>query len=189
MWATDVVGRRVQPTPQYVWPLLVRQVGTEVWVKHENHTPTGAFKVRGGLIYAERLRTERPSVKGIVSATRGNHGQSLAFAGRAAGLDVTIVVPKGNSPDKNASMQGFGAELLEHGHDFQAASTPARSAPHVASRQFPPSTRISCSAWPRTPASCSTPPGNSMPYTSRSEWVRESVASSASAIFSVCAPR
>ena len=120
MWATDVVGRRVQPTPQYVWPLLVRQVGTEVWVKHENHTPTGAFKVRGGLIYAERLRTERPSVKGIVSATRGNHGQSLAFAGRAAGLDVTIVVPKGNSPDKNASMQGFGAELLEHGHDFQA---------------------------------------------------------------------
>lgn len=121
MWASDVVGRRVPPTPQYVWPLLVRRVGTEVWVKHENHTPTGAFKVRGGLVYAERLRNERPNVKGIVSATRGNHGQSLAFAGRAAGLDVTIVVPKGNSPDKNASMQGFGAELLEYGHDFQAA--------------------------------------------------------------------
>lgn len=109
------------PTPQYVWPLLARHVGTEVWVKHENHTPTGAFKVRGGLVYAERLRRERPLVKGIVSATRGNHGQSLAFAGRAIGIGVTIVVPVGNSPDKNASMQGFGAELIEHGHDFQAA--------------------------------------------------------------------
>jgi threonine dehydratase len=111
----------VPPTPQYVWPLLAEHVGAEVWVKHENHTPTGAFKVRGGLVYAERLRVERPSVKGIVSATRGNHGQSLAFAGRAAGIDVTIVVPEGNSPDKNASMRAFGAELIVHGHDFQAA--------------------------------------------------------------------
>ena len=109
------------PTPQYVWPLLAGQLGAEVWVKHENHTPTGAFKVRGGLVYAERLRTGRPGGKGIVSATRGNHGQSLAFAGRAAGIGVTIVVPEGNSPDKNAAMQGFGAELIVHGHDFQAA--------------------------------------------------------------------
>src|ERR1022692_2720099 len=120
-WATEVVGRWVPPTPQYVWPLLARQVGAQVWVKHENHTPTGAFKVRGGLIYAERMRAERPAVKGIVSATRGNHGQSLAFAGKAAGISVTIVVPHGNSPDKNAAMQGFGAELIEQGHDFQAA--------------------------------------------------------------------
>jgi threonine dehydratase len=90
-------------------------------VKHENHTPTGAFKVRGGLTYVERMRAERPAVQGIVSATRGNHGQSLAFAGRTAGLSVTIVVPHGNSPDKNAAMKGFGAELIEHGHDFQAA--------------------------------------------------------------------
>jgi threonine dehydratase len=120
-WAAGVAGRWVPPTPQYVWPLLAEQVGAEVWVKHENHTPTGAFKVRGGLIYAERLRAGRPSVKGLVSATRGNHGQSLAFAGRAAGLVVTIVVPEGNSPDKNASMRGFGAELVVHGHDFQAA--------------------------------------------------------------------
>jgi threonine dehydratase len=120
-WATEVVGRWVPPTPQYVWPLLARQVGAQVWVKHENHTPTGAFKVRGGLIYAERMRAERPAVKGIVSATRGNHGQSLAFAGKAAGVSVTIVVPHGNSPDKNAAMQGFGAELIEQGHDFQAA--------------------------------------------------------------------
>ncbi len=120
-WATEIVGRWVRPTPQYVWPLLARRLNAEVWVKHENHTPTGAFKVRGGLVYAERLRDDRPEVKGLVSATRGNHGQSLAFAGRAAGIDVTIIVPRGNSPDKNAAMQGFGAELIEHGEDFQAA--------------------------------------------------------------------
>jgi threonine dehydratase len=120
-WAAGVVGRHVPPTPQYVWPLLAGNVGAEVWVKHENHTPTGAFKVRGGLVYAERMRTSRPGVKGIVSATRGNHGQSLAFAGQASGIDVTIVVPEGNSPDKNAAMIGFGAELIVFGHDFQAA--------------------------------------------------------------------
>lgn len=119
--ATAEVGRWVPPTPQYVWPLLADEIGAEVWVKHENHTPTGAFKVRGGLVYAERLRGQRPEVKGIISATRGNHGQSLAFAGRAAGVGTTIVVPRGNSPDKNASMKAFGAELIVHGHDFQAA--------------------------------------------------------------------
>jgi threonine dehydratase len=120
-WASGVVGRWVPPTAQYVWPLLADRVGAEVWVKHENHTPTGAFKVRGGLVYADRLRAQRPEVNGIVSATRGNHGQSLAFAGRAAGMAVTIVVPDGNSPDKNAAMRGFGAELVVHGHDFQSA--------------------------------------------------------------------
>jgi threonine dehydratase len=119
--ATVVVRRSVPPTPQYAWPLLAQRAGVEVWVKHENHTPTGAFKVRGGLVYAERLRAERPEVKGIVSATRGNHGQSLAFAGAAAGVGVTIVVPFGNSFDKNAAMRGFGAEVIEYGHDFQAA--------------------------------------------------------------------
>ena len=120
-WAAGIVGRWVPPTPQYVWPLLAEHVGAEVWVKHENHTPTGAFKVRGGLVYAERLRAGRPEVKGIVSATRGNHGQSLAFAGRAAGIGVTIVVPEGNSPDKNAAMRGFGAELIVHGRDYQSS--------------------------------------------------------------------
>jgi len=120
-WAAEVVRRRVPPTPQYPWPLLAEAVGAEVWVKHENHTPTGAFKVRGGLVYAERLRAERPQVRGIISATRGNHGQSLAFAGTAVGLSVTIVVPAGNSPDKNAAMRAFGAELVVNGHDFQAA--------------------------------------------------------------------
>jgi threonine dehydratase len=120
-WATEVVRAYVPATPQYQWPLLSREVGAEVWVKHENHTPTGAFKVRGGLVYAKRLVSRRPGVKGIVSATRGNHGQSLAFAGRAFETRVTIVVPVGNSPDKNAAMSGFGAELVVHGHDFQSA--------------------------------------------------------------------
>ncbi len=120
-YASDLVGRIVPPTPQYAWPLLREATGTRVWVKHENHTPTGAFKVRGGLVYADRLATRRPRVKGIVSATRGNHGQSLALAGTSAGLDVTIVVPHGNSRDKNAAMRAFGAEVVEHGHDYQAA--------------------------------------------------------------------
>jgi threonine dehydratase len=100
---------------------LEQRFGTEVWVKHENQTPTGAFKVRGGLVYCERLKSDRPSVRGIISATRGNHGQSLAFAGRAAGIEVAIVVPHGNSPDKNAAMVGFGAELIVYGSDFQEA--------------------------------------------------------------------
>ena len=120
-WAAAVVRRSMPPTPQYSWPLLAERAGTEVWVKHENHTPVGSFKVRGGLVYAERLKRDRPEVKGLVSATRGNHGQSLAFAGRRVGLEVTIVVPEGNSRDKNASMRAFGAELVVYGADYQAA--------------------------------------------------------------------
>jgi threonine dehydratase len=119
--AEAVVRRHFAPTPQFAWPLLGEHVGATVWVKHENQTPTGAFKVRGGLVYADRARRERPEVRGFVSATRGNHGQSLAYAGRAAGLRVVIVVPEGNSPDKNAAMEGFGAELVVHGRDFQDA--------------------------------------------------------------------
>jgi threonine dehydratase len=108
-------------TPQYAWPLLAQRVGAEVWVKHENHAPTGSFKMRGGLTYAERCHRERPAVTGLISATRGNHGQSLAFAGRRYGIPVTIVVPAGNSIEKNAAMLAFGAKLIEHGSDFQAA--------------------------------------------------------------------
>jgi threonine dehydratase len=119
--AADLVRRRVPPTPQYAWPLLAAHAGTEVWVKHENHTPTGAFKVRGGLVYADRLGRERPQVRGLVSATRGNHGQSIAVAAASVGVSATIVVPFGNSPAKNASMRAWGADLVEHGHDFQAA--------------------------------------------------------------------
>ncbi len=119
--ATAVVARHFPPTPQLRWPLLGDHVGATVWVKHENQTPTGAFKVRGGLVYCDRLRRERPGVTGIVSATRGNHGQSLAYAGSRTGLRVVVVVPEGNSPDKNAAMEGFGAELVVHGDDFQEA--------------------------------------------------------------------
>ena len=105
------------PTPQYAWPLLAARAGCEVWVKHENHTPTGAFKVRGGLVYCDRRR----DAKGLISATRGNHGQSIAYAARRAGIRVTIVVPHGNSVEKNAAMRALGAELVEHGRDFDQA--------------------------------------------------------------------
>lgn len=117
--------RRIQAvfsgTPQYAWPLLATRTGTQVWVKHENHTPTGAFKVRGGLIHLERLAKSHPGLPGIISATRGNHGQSLAYAGARFGIFVTIVVPFGNSIEKNAAMRAFGARLIEHGQDFDAA--------------------------------------------------------------------
>jgi threonine dehydratase len=119
--AHRTVQAAMAPTPAHAWPLLAARLGTEIVVKHENHTPTGAFKVRGGLVYVERLKRERPEVAGIMSATRGNHGQSLAYAGRQHGVEVTIVVPRGNSTEKNAAMRGFGAELIEQGSDFQEA--------------------------------------------------------------------
>jgi threonine dehydratase len=119
--AHAVVGRAMPPTPAHAWPLLAQRLGAIVVVKHENHTPIGAFKVRGGLVYVDRLKRERPDTPGIISATRGNHGQSLAFAGRRYGLPVTIYVPRGNSIEKNSAMQAFGADLVEHGEDFQAA--------------------------------------------------------------------
>jgi len=115
----------VPPTPQYAWPLLKALTGVEIVVKHENHTPIGAFKLRGGIVYFDRLKRERPRVRGIVTATRGNHGQSLAFAGTHAGIPVTIVVPHGNSTEKNAAMRAFGAELIEHGRDFDEAKEAA----------------------------------------------------------------
>jgi threonine dehydratase len=119
--AAGQVYRTFQPTPQYRWPLLGQRVGAEVWVKHENHTPIGAFKLRGGLVYMDGLKQREPKVSGVIAATRGNHGQSVAFAATKAGLAATIVVPHGNSMEKNAAMSSLGAELIEHGHDFQAA--------------------------------------------------------------------
>ena len=119
--ACDVVYRTMAPTPAYRWPLLAEAAGTTIVVKHENMTPIGAFKVRGGLVYVDRLKRERPHVKGIVSATRGNHGQSLAYAAGRAGVACTIVVPEGNSKEKNAAMRAFGADVVEHGADFDAA--------------------------------------------------------------------
>ena len=117
--AHTIVGAAMPPTPAHAWPLLAQRLGTDVIVKHENHTPTGAFKVRGGLVYVERLKRERPGTAGIISATRGNHGQSLAFAARRYGVPATIYVPHGNSVEKNRAMRAFGANLVEHGEDFQ----------------------------------------------------------------------
>jgi threonine dehydratase len=119
--ARAVVYRRLAPTPQLAWPLLAEAAGTDVWVKHENPLMTGAFTARGGLVYIDRLLRERPEVRGIVSATRGNHGQSLAYATRGTGLGCVIVAPVGNSVEKNAAMRALGAELVEYGRDFDEA--------------------------------------------------------------------
>lgn len=119
--ARAVVGERLPPTPTIRWPLLEARVGAEVWVKHENHTPIGAFKIRGGLNFMARLKAERPDCPGVITATRGNHGQSVALAAAQAGLTATVLVPHGNNPEKNAAMRAFGAELIEHGKDYQEA--------------------------------------------------------------------
>ena len=119
--AQELVSRYMPPTPQFSWPLLSREAGCELWTKHENHTPTGAFKIRGGLVYLDWLRREHPEVTGVITATRGNHGQSIAFAARQFGLKAVIVVPLGNSREKNDAMRGLGAELIEHGETFHDA--------------------------------------------------------------------
>jgi threonine dehydratase len=119
--ACEIVHRTLPATPQIRWPLLCERVGADVWVKHENHTPTGAFKIRGALFYFSELLRKNPETKGVIAATRGNFGQSVAFAGSRAGLRTVIVVPHGNSREQNAAMRGLGAELIEFGHDFQDA--------------------------------------------------------------------
>jgi threonine dehydratase len=119
--AAALVHRVMPPTPQYCWPLLSRRLGAELWVKHENHTPIGAFKIRGGLVYLDAVMRSQPDICGVVTATTGNHGQSIALAAARLGMDATIVVPHGNSVEKNLAMAGFGARLVEEGHDFQAA--------------------------------------------------------------------
>ncbi|MBR0697059.1 threonine dehydratase [Bradyrhizobium lablabi] len=137
--AHEIVGQAVPPTPAHAWPLLAERLGTRVVVKHENHTPTGAFKVRGGLVYLERLKRGRPDVPGIISATRGNHGQSLAFAASRHGVPAVIYVPRGNSVEKNRAMRAFGAELVEHGEDFQAAREEAERRAQFAGLHMVPS--------------------------------------------------
>ena len=124
--ASRLVHAHMPPTPQYVWPQLCEKVGAKVWVKHENHTPTGAFKVRGGITFADWLQRAHPDVRGIITATRGNHGQSQARAASAAGLQAKILVPRGNSPEKNAAMRGFGATVIEYGEDFDDARMEAQ---------------------------------------------------------------
>jgi threonine dehydratase len=149
--AARIVYAAFPPTAQYAWPLLAARTGAEVWVKHENHTPTGAFKIRGGLVYVDGREAgeTRPSRNagpgsasgrgGLISATRGNHGQSIAYAGQRAGLGVTIVVPLGNSREKNAAMRGFGARLIEHGADFDAARIEAMRLAEAEGLDFVPS--------------------------------------------------
>jgi threonine dehydratase len=119
--ARRVVAETLAPTPQQRWPLLDARLGAAVWVKHENHTPVGAFKIRGGLVYFDALLRREPRCPGVVSATRGNHGQSIGYAARRHEIPATIVVPHGNSLEKNAAMRALGVELVEHGDDFQAA--------------------------------------------------------------------
>ena len=119
--AATLIYKSMPATPQYRWPLLDARVGTTVWVKHENHAPTGAFKVRGGLVYLDQLLREGKKPAGVVSATRGNHGQSIGYAARQYGVSAVVVVPHGNSTDKNAAMRALGVEVIEEGHDFQEA--------------------------------------------------------------------
>jgi len=119
--AASLVRTLVPPTPQYAWPKLAARAGCEVWVKHENHTPTGAFKVRGGLIYMTELARSGAAPRGVISATRGNHGQSISLSAARVGIPATIYVPHGNSPDQNASMRAFGANVVEFGVDFDEA--------------------------------------------------------------------
>jgi threonine dehydratase len=120
--ATDLVRTVMPTTPTYSWPLLNARSGAEVWVKHENHSPVGAFKLRGATVYMDSLAREQPNLTGVVAATRGNHGQGVALAARRRGWTAAIVVPYGNSREKNRAMQALGAELIEHGQDFQAAN-------------------------------------------------------------------
>jgi len=137
--AAAVVYRAMPPTPQRVWPLLSARAGAEVWVKHENHTPIGAFKIRAGLVYFDDLARRGARVTGVIAATRGNHCQSIAFAARQHGIPAAVVVPHGNSVGKNAAMRALGAELIEEGRDFQAA--------------FEAATRLACErGWQMVPS-------------------------------------
>lgn len=137
--AATLIRPSIPATPQFAWPLLAERLGCEVWVKHENHTPTGAFKVRGGLVYVDALMRRAPTTAGLVSATRGNHGQSMALAARRAGLPISIVVPLGNAREKNAAMAALGAELIEYGRDFDEARAKAAELATQRNLHFVPS--------------------------------------------------
>lgn len=119
--AKALIRPLIRETPTYRWPLLEAGLGCELWLKHENHTPVGAFKIRGGLVYMDELTRQQPNVAGVIAATTGNHGQSIAFAAKSHGLRAVIVIPHGNNPEKNHAMRSLGAELIEHGHEFQDA--------------------------------------------------------------------
>jgi threonine dehydratase len=137
--AARLVHSVLPATPQYPWPRLARRAGCTVWVKHENHTPTGAFKVRGGLTYLDRVLRAHPAIPGVIAATRGNHGQSISFAAARAGVAATIYVPVGNSPDQNAAIAAFGASVIEHGRDFDEARHEAHRVALAQGLHFVPS--------------------------------------------------
>jgi threonine dehydratase len=137
--AQTCVYATLKPTPQFEWPLLSQALGTKLWVKHENHQPVGAFKVRGGLTYFQALMQREPQLQGVISATRGNHGQSIGFAARKYGVKATIVVPHGNSVEKNAAMRALGVELIEHGSEFQESREYAAQLAQQRSLHFVPS--------------------------------------------------
>jgi threonine dehydratase len=137
--AAKTVRGWVPPTPAYAWPLLAKHTGATAVVKHENHTPCGAFKARGALTYLESLRRAGPMPKGVITATRGNHGQSIAFAAARHGIPAVVVVPEGNSAEKNAAMEAFGAELITAGADFDESRAIAAEIQHERGFHFVPS--------------------------------------------------
>lgn len=137
--AAAIVARGMRSTPQYRWPLLCEDAGCEVWVKHENHTPTGAFKVRGGLVYLDEIARAASRPAGLITATRGNHGQSIPYAARGYDMPVTVLVPEGNSIEKNAAMRAWGAELVVHGADFDEARVEADARAAQYGLEFVPS--------------------------------------------------
>lgn len=176
--AAELVYRSMQPSPQLSWPLLNERAGCEIWVKHENHNPTGAFKVRGGLVYLKGLLDKEPDCAGLCAATRGNHGQSVAFAANARGLPSVIVVPEGNSPDKNAAMKAFGAELIIHGRDFDVALEHARAVASERNLHFMPSLDAGLILGLRPMLwSCSGVRQSLIEFTSLLAWVRVSAVS------------
>ncbi len=137
--AADLIHQSVPPTLQLAWPLLAKRLGCDLWVKHENHTPAGAFKVRGGILYVNELLKRHATAPGLITATRGNHGISLAMAARKAGLNLTVLVPEGNSLEKNAAMRAWGAEVIEHGCDFDTARQRAADLAEANGWHFVPS--------------------------------------------------
>jgi threonine dehydratase len=137
--ASRIVYEDMHPTPQFRWPLLCERLGTELWVKHENHSPVGAFKIRGGLVYFDHLSKSAQVPKGVIAATRGNHGQSVGYAAQRYGIPATIVVPHGNSLEKNAAMRAQGVELIEHGDDFQESREFAQNVAQEQSLHLVPS--------------------------------------------------
>ena len=176
--AAELVYRLMLPTPQYRWPLpFPERLGTEVWVKHENHTPIGAFKARTAIVYAEELLKREPGTRGLIAATRGNHGQSVALAAQRKNLECVIVVPHGNSVSKNAAMRAQGAKLIEHGEDFQSSLEHAKKlATEMGFHLVPPYHRdivlgiANPTGWNSSP-----PCGRSTSLTYRSAWAPESV--------------